>query len=197
MIKCNLKILTTLFIVGLLYCGCMRQDSSAKYDQLVKSELAGGKRADSIFWGIHFGMTGKEFFAYCWEMNKKGLFTDGESNTAVLYRLDNNELNYPASMNFYPDFNNNRITKMGATFKYDGWAPWNKQMFSNKLLTDVLHLYQKWYPTGNSFQEIKKPGKNTIYVKVDGNRRIILGIQNDMSVKADYTDLGVGKQFKK
>ena len=182
---------------SLLYWGCMRDSGSAKYDQLVKSELSGGKHVDSIFWGIHFGMTGKEFFAYCWEMNKKGLFTDGESNTAVLYRLDHNELNYPASMNFYPDINNNKITKMGATFKYDGWAPWNKQMFSDKLLTDVLHLYQKWYPAGNPFFAVNKPGKSTIYVKVDGNRRIILGVQNDMTVKADYTDLMVERQLKK
>lgn len=193
MIKINLSCFATLFVFTMLYSGCIRDNGGVQYDKLVKSEIANGKRVDSIFWGIHFGMTGKEFFAYCWEMNKKGLFTDGESNTAVLYHLDHNELDYPASMNFYPDFDQNKIAKMGATFKYDGWAPWNKQMFSDKLLTDVLHLYQKWYPTGNPFLEIKKSGKNTIYVKVDGNRRIILGIQNDVSVKADYTNLLAGK----
>jgi len=114
MMKRNLRIVIALFMFSSLYLACMRNDSFKKYEQLVKSELASGKRVDSIFWGIHFGMTGKEFFAHCWEMNKKGLFTDGESNTAVLYRLDHKELNYPASMNFYPDINNNKITKMGG-----------------------------------------------------------------------------------
>ncbi|HEX8277189.1 MAG TPA: hypothetical protein VF540_00785, partial [Segetibacter sp.] len=146
-----------LFFVIIAYTSCKRDNSINQYNRLVKSELASNKRVDSIFFDIKFGMTGKEFFAYCWEMNKKGLFTDGQSNTAVLYRLNHNELKYPASMNFYPEMNKNQINKMMVTFQYDGWAPWNKHLFSDSLLLDVLQLYRKWYSKGNSFIEIKEP----------------------------------------
>ena len=76
-----------------------------------------------------------------------------------------------------------------VTFQYDGWAPWNKHLFSDSLLQDVLQLYKKWYSKGNSFIEMKEPGKSTIYVKVDGNRRIVIGKKDDMVVKANYTNL--------
>lgn len=177
------------FFVILAYTSCKGDNSIKQYNKLVKSELASNKRVDSIFFDIKFGMTGKEFFAYCWEMNKKGLFTDGQSNTTVLYRLNHNELKYPASMDFYPEIDKNGINKMMVTFEYDGWAPWNKHLFSDSLLLDVLQLYRKWYSEGNSFIEIKESGKSTIYVKVDGNRRIVVGKKDDMVVKADYTNL--------
>lgn len=178
-----------LFFVIIAYTSCKRDNSIKQYNRLVRSELASNKRVDNIFFDIKFGMTGKEFFAYCWEMNRKGLFTDGQSNTAVLYRLNHNELKYPASMNFYPEIDNSKINKMMVTFQYEGWAPWNKQLFSDSLLLDVLQLYRKWYSNRNPFIEIKEPGKSTIYVKVDGNRRIVIGKKDDMVVKADYTNL--------
>src|SRR5215212_2617028 len=84
----------------LVFTACSPGNAENRYAELVKSELASGKRNDSIFFGIRLGMAGKDFFTYCWEMNKKGLFTDGKSNTAVLYKLNKSELKYPASMNF-------------------------------------------------------------------------------------------------
>jgi hypothetical protein len=62
---------------------------------------------------------------------------------------------------------------------------------------DVLHLYEKWYSEGNSFIQLNDETKGTIYVKVDGNRRITIGRYNDMIVKVDYTDLLLEKQGKK
>jgi hypothetical protein len=166
-----------------------------EYSRLVKQELATKKRKDSLFLGISFGMTSKEFFGYCWELNKKGILTDGSNNTMVLYKMDS-ALKYPASMNFYPDFHENKIFHMRVTFQYNAWAPWNKAQFSDTLLPDVLRLYRQWYPGGNPFIEIKDSTKGTIYVKVDGNRRILLGKQDDMVVRADYTDLLIEKKLQ-
>ena len=177
-----------LFFLIVIYTACSENNDLKHYNKLLKSELASGKRADSIFFGIRLGMTGKEFFAYCWEMNKKGLFTDGRSNTAVLYRLNHNELKYPASMNFYPELNNGKINKMSVSFQYDAWAPWNKHLFADSLLPDLLNLYNKWYINGNPFIKIGEK-ENRIYVKVDGNRRITIRKQDDMDVKVEYTDL--------
>src|SRR3954471_15648469 len=111
MMKFFLKMWPLLFLT-VVHEGCTRDNKVDQYKRLVKSELTTGKRVDSIFLGIYFGMTSKQFFAYCWEMNKKGLFTDGQSNTAVLYRLNHNELKSPASMNFYPEMYENKINKM-------------------------------------------------------------------------------------
>jgi hypothetical protein len=191
------RIAFILILYATFFTACRRDKGVTQYNRLVESELASGKRTDSVFFGIYFGMTGKEFFVHCWNLNKKGLFTDGNSNTAVLYKLKNNELKFPASMNFYPEFNAGKINRMLATFAYDSWAPWNKETFSDKLLPDVLNLYKKWYPHGNPFIEMEDKEKmRKIYIKVDGNRRIIIGRFDDRVVRANYTDLLVERQLK-
>jgi hypothetical protein len=81
-------------IAMVLFSACRADSDMAKYERLVKKELAKGVREDSLFLGIKFGMTSKEFYAHCWELNKKGLVTDGNGNTAVLYKLPK-ELSHP------------------------------------------------------------------------------------------------------
>jgi hypothetical protein len=166
------------------------------YKKLVKKETESGKRVDSLFFGIRFGMTSKEFYAHCWELNKKGILTDGLNNMAVLYKLNRNELKHEASMNFYPEFYENKIYKMPVTFQYVSWAPWNKNLFADSLKEEVLQLYKKWYPGGNDFLKMDDEEKGTIYIKVDGNRRITIGRYNDLQVKVDYTDLSVKEKEK-
>src|SRR5689334_20706560 len=125
----SMKIFACLFF-GLVVTGCT-DSSFSHYETLMKNELASGKRTDSLFFGIYFSMTSKQFFAHCWELNKQGIFTDGANNMYVLYRLKNNELKHAASMNFYPDFYQNKIYKMRVNFQYDAWAPWNKKLFAD------------------------------------------------------------------
>lgn len=170
--------------------------SGNDYSGLIKKELAKGIRVDSLFLGMHFGMSSKQFYGYCWELNKKGLLTDGNNNTAVLYK-PGKQLKFPASMTFYPDFYENKIYTMRVSFQYDSWAPWNKGQYSDTLLPDVLKMLKQWYPNGNDFLEINDKTRGTIYVKVDGNRRIAVGKFNDMLVKVDYTDLLIEQKLKK
>jgi hypothetical protein len=191
-----MKTTGSIFIILFMLMACSGDRGMVKYNSLVKKELASNKRVDSIFFGIHFGMSRKKFFAHCWELNKKGLFRDGTNNMYVLYKL-HNELHYPAEMNFYPDFHDSTICKMRVTIQYDAWAPWNRPLYADSLLPDVLTMYKKWYSGGNSFIQINDEEKGIIYVKVDGNRRITIGKYNDMLVKVDYTDLLVERQIKK
>ena len=183
-----MKILFSILLLSAVIAGCNRSGID-EYNYLKSKELSSGKRVDSLFFGIYFGMTSKQFFSHCWEMNKKGVFTDGQNNTAVLYKLNHNELEHDASMNFYPDFRDNKIYKMQVSFQYNAWAPWNKQLFADTLMNDVVKLYSKWYSGGNPFIKIDDEKKGSIYVKVDGNRRITIGRYDDMQVKVDYTDL--------
>jgi hypothetical protein len=177
----------------LLFQSCRQGD---RYATLVDRELNSGKRVDSIFFDIRFGMTSKDFYMYCWNMNKKGIFTDGLNNQYVLYKPKEKDFRYRASMNFYPDFSKGRISGMRVLYQYDEWAPWNKHLFADSLLKDVLQLYQRMYPGGNDFLTIHNKQRGDIYVKVDGNRRITVGKFNDMIVKADFTDLLAEKEGK-
>jgi len=187
-----MKTAASVFIILFMTMACSGDSGMNKYSTLVKKELAGSKRVDSIFFGIHFGMGEQNFFKHCWDMNKKGILRDG-ANMHVLYKMDK-ELKYPASMNFYPEFKDSIIWRVGVRFQYDGWAPWNKKLNAESLFPDVLTLYKKWYKEGNPFIQINDEKRGTIYVKVDGNRRITIGKYNDVVVKVDYTDLIMEKK---
>ena len=189
----SFRIYIALIACAGFFQACGEAEPMDQYNSLVKTELASGKRVDSIFFGTYFGMTNKDFYAYCWEMNKKGVFWDGTNNSFVLYKLDSG-LKAPAAMNFYPDFDNDRIYKMRVNYAYNSWAPWNKPLSADSLMRDVLSLYKHWYPDGNEFLQIDDKDRGTIFVKVDGNRRITIGKFDEMMVKVDFTDLNVEKK---
>jgi hypothetical protein len=194
MIRLVTKGCCILLLVLLANC---RQSGIDQYHALLKKEQESKKKVNDIFFGIALGMASKDFYMHCWDLNKQGVFTDGAGNTAVNYKLTHNELKHPADMNFYPEFHKDKISSLWAKFQYAGWMPWNKKMDSDNLLADVVQLYKKWYPAGNPFIAISDKEKGTIYVKVDGNRRIIIGRFDDVQVKADYTDLSVEPELKK
>ncbi|RMD98128.1 MAG: hypothetical protein D6816_16630, partial [Bacteroidetes bacterium] len=60
-------------------------------------------------------------------------------------------------------------------------------LWADSLVLKVKDLMEKWY--GPGFIEMKHPEKGTRYVKVDGNRRIILWAVDEQYVKALYSDL--------
>ena len=181
-------LLSLLFI---LLIGCKQDTAFDKYKRQAKQELASNKRVDSIFFGIYLGMGKKDFYMHCWEMNKKGIFTDGtdgRGNMFILYKLPK-ELKYPASMNFFPDFNDSTIKSMKVLYQYEGWGPWNKHMSADSLLPDVLSMYKRWYSSGNDFIEMDDKIKGPLYAKVDGNRRITITKADDVQVKVEFNDM--------
>ena len=163
------------------------------YQKMKQRELASGVRQDSLFLGLKFGMTKREFFAHCWELNAQKLVIHGGKNQTVEYNLK--ELEHPAKMNFYPNFHEGKIYEMPVSFTYTGWSPWNKHLSSDSLLIDVVDLMENWYDPG--FLRLEHPKKGIAYTKVDGNRRIILFAENERVVKAIITDLVIDEQLKK
>jgi hypothetical protein len=187
-----------LLVIFIMLIGCKQETGFDKYKKQAKLELASNKRVDSIFFGIYLGMVKKDFFMYCWEMNKKGIFTDGtdgRGNMFILYK-PGIKLKYPASMNFYPDFHDSTIYKMRVLYQYEGWGPWNKHMTADSLLPDVLSTYKKWYSSGNEFIEMNDDKKGRLYAKVDGNRRIVITKADDVQVKVEFTDMLVENKMK-
>lgn len=176
-------------VLGMAISGC---SPKAKYERRLKRELSSETRYDSIFMGMYFGMSDKDFYTHCWKLNKTGLIKQGSNNTSVEY-VTGNELKYPASMNFYPSFVNGKIYEMPVKFVYKGWAPWNKALSSDSLQADVLNWYEKVY--GKGFIEVKHPKRGLAYVLLNGNRRITIFKENDLYVWAIFTDMLVEKEI--
>lgn len=176
-------------VLILVFIGCTPGD---RYEKLVAAELARGIRVDTLFLDLRLGMTDKQFYTHCWELNKKGLIRQGTSNTSVLYKMK--ELNEPAEMNFYPNFFEGKIYEMPVKYNYEGWAPWNQHLSSDSLQLEILNRYKEWY--GDNFIEVRHPKRGMAYIKVDGNRRITIFKEDERHVWAIFTDLLVEKEVK-
>ena len=170
-------------IAALIVGGCT---PGKTYERRLKRELASGIRYDSLFMGISFGMTQKEFYEHCWDMNKDSIIKQGSANMSVQYDI-NEELEHPATMNFYPRFDSGKIVEMPVRFIYNGWAPWTKELSASNLAKDVKDWYEDIY--GKGFISVTHPMNGTAYTKIDGNRRITIYIENDLYVWAIFTDL--------
>jgi len=179
--------LAPVLIFGLIF-GC---SPKAEYESKLKRELASGIRYDSLFLGLYLGMPQKDFYTHCWKLNKQGLVMQGGTNRTVEYFVKN-ELKYPATMNFYPNFVNDKISEMPVRFVYSGWAPWNKELTSDKLQAEVLLWYKRLY--GNDFIEVQHPTKGFAYIKIDGNRRISIYKEDELHVMAVFTDMLIKKE---
>jgi hypothetical protein len=180
--------LMLLMIIASLLSAC---SPKSNYERKLKHELATGIKNDSLFMGLYLGMPEKDFYMHCWELNHKGLIKQGPNNTTVEFMLKN-ELKYPGTMNFYPNFVKGRIAEMPVRFIYTGWAPWNSKLSSDSLQADVLRWFQVKY--GDRFMKVNHPKRGPAYVQLKGNRRITIFKENEMNVWAVFTDMSVMKE---
>ncbi len=178
-----MKWIVLVIVAALIVGGC---SPGKQYERRLKKELASGIRYDSLFMGISFGMTSQEFYEHCWDLNKDSLVKQGSANMSVQYDI-NEELDYPATMNFYPVFGEGKIIEMPVRFIYNGWAPWTKELSASNLAIDVKHWYEEIY--GKGFITVTHPMKGQAYTKIDGNRRITIYVENDLYVWALFTDM--------
>lgn len=178
-----MKLMVLATVAALIVGGC---SPGKKYDRRLEKELASGVRYDSLFMGISFGMTTKEFYQHCWGLNKDSVVKQGSANMSVQYDI-NDELAYPATMNFYPVFEEDKIVEMPVRFIYNGWAPWTKELSASNLALDVKRWYEEIY--GKGFITVTHPMNGNAYTKIDGNRRITIYVENDLYVWARFTDM--------
>ncbi|SHI65730.1 hypothetical protein [Pseudozobellia thermophila] len=177
-----------LFILATVSC------SESEYRQLVKKEMASGAIHDSLMFDMHFGQTKKQFFDQCWKLNKKGWVRQGPNNQFVEYKLplrQDQSLKDAITLLFYGIFDESDLmTGMDLRFSYDGWSLWNEKLQSKELVHAVKDSLKKWYP-GNDFKLLNMPGDTTpVYVKIDGNRRILIQpLDDSRTVKAKIEDL--------
>jgi len=177
--------LIPVLIAGIMIYGCSPR---SKYERRLNQELASGVRHDSLFFGLYFGMPEKDFYTHCWMLNREGFIKQGPNNTTVEYQMKD-ELKYPATMQYYPEFVQSKIFEIPVRYIYNGWAPWNKKLSSDNLELDVLKLHEKIY--GKGFIKVKHPTRGMAYTKIDGNRRITIFKEDELHVWAVFTDMSV------
>lgn len=182
------------FLIVLLSSGC---DSRSDYESLVEHELATGEQYNELFLGYELGMSKKEFYDHSWALNRKGLVMQGPQNQTVQYELDD-ELPHAAKMFFYADFHDDKVFQMRVRFLYDGWAPWNRDLSADSLQLAVVDLFSEWYGDGFIVMDntTDNPDSGINYVKVDGNRRIVVGKVSDSDVMSVFTDVVVERQIE-
>ena len=171
-----------LIFIGLSSC-------QSQYDQTVKKEMASGRSIETLKFTLAFGDTKKEFFAKCWELNKKGLIKQGPKNQYVAYELKKKGAPSITHL-FYGIFNEEqKMVGLDMEFSYDGWSPWTPELQSDKLLFVAMDTLKNWYPGNDFFLLENKKLKTNTYVKIDGNRQIIVHTQGDKDVKVTLEDL--------
>lgn len=179
-----------MLIFSLALTGC---NQKLEYEEWAEQELTKEAQQDSLFLGYYLGMTKQEFYDHSWSLNKQKKVIQGDGNKSVMYEVD--ELNHKAKMNFYPKFYEDKIHIMPVRYSYNGWAPWNKDLWSDSLLVDLLDLYEEKYNT--DFKEIDHPDfDRSAYVSIQGNRSISMFKQDDQHVLVTFTDLNVRNQIK-
>jgi hypothetical protein len=160
------------------------------YTKQVKSELAKGIRYDSVLLGINLGDSRDEFYGKCYDLNQKRLVTDG-GNGFVMYNFKDSTVHKQTELLkvlFRPNFDkSNILAEMILDFSYSGWSPGASKYQSDSLLIATKKILLLWYG-GNDFV-IAKLGDREMPVKLDGNRRILLYVNNAQSVQVKVQDI--------
>ena len=165
----------------------------SEYDSYVSRELSKNMESDSLIFGMRMGQTKKEFFDQCWQLNKDKVLSQGDGNATVKYLepLDSlNENTKRKSLLFYGEFDDNNIMYgMDMAYEYTGWALWNEEYHSQPLMDDLKAQFLRDYG-GNEFIEIDiNKDDYKAYVKIDGNRQILMYPQNNKTVIVKIEDL--------
>jgi hypothetical protein len=177
--------------LGIIIVACQTNP----YLSLEKKELSSGVIYDSLFLGVKFGMTSKEFYSHCWDLNKKKLVSHGPSNNSVRYLIPTDSKGQNIEMLFYPVFNKDTVYEVNSTFSYTAWAPWNKGTSAEYLMKEIEGLLSGWYQT--EFYEIQGPkNRSNLFATVNGNRRISLTKVSEREVRARFTNLLIEKKLK-
>lgn len=185
-------------VIGLAFgmVNCEGEEApKSLYEKLEREALKSGEEHNEMFFGLYFGMTKDSFLLHCAELNKDTTLYQGMGGK-VEHEFNKKELKHPARMGFYPEFYDEKIFRSEVRFTYNNWAPWNKDTHATLLKKRTKKLMMDWYG-GNEFVRIQHPVDTAAYVKLDGNRRIL--IEQNMSgteVKATFTDLNIEQKIK-
>ena len=152
--------------------------------------MAKGIRHDSLFFGIKLGDNREDFYGKCFDLNKQKLVTQGVGFSVQYDFIDSltQKKPMPMRMMFYGEFDSLNVMKgMNMEFTYPGWTPGFAGLQSDSLAKHTAMLLKKWYG-GNDFVEVKMEQQD-VPVKVDGNRRIMIIMEDQHRVLVRIHDM--------
>ena len=166
---------------------------TSEYNQYVEREMAKEIKNDSLFLGLEMGITRKEFYAHCWELNAQKVISQGDGNQTVRYYIEPDSTQgseLKKEMLFYGFFDEEEIMRgMDISFSYTAWAIWNEELHSNALMEDLKEMYLHTY-SGNDFIDVEVDVlEYPAAVKIDGNREILMYPKNNRFVTVKIRDL--------
>ena len=164
----------------------------SEYDKIVKAELAKGESITELPLGLRTGMTKKEYFADCWQMNSDAKISQGPGNQYAQYFLlpqasqDSIDM---IRMLFYGMFDEKEIMHgLDMIMEFITWSPWNEAYHSPALISTLEQEYMTTYQ-GNKFITVKVNEEVDARVKVDANRRITIYPLSERKVAVKIVDL--------
>ncbi len=176
-----------LLLMVLIVSGCQ-----SEYSRTVKRELASGAISDSLIFEFKMGQTQKDFYEICWKMNKEKLIGQGSRNQFARYIIepDSSSAELRIEMLFYGIFDTDKIMNgMTMRYSYLSWSPWNTDTHADKLISYLKSKFLEDYP-GNKFIRIHTEyDEYPAYVKIDGNRQILMYAVGKKDVVVKIEDL--------
>lgn len=174
-------------LMVLVLCSC-----KSEYTKLVESEREKGLVYKELPLDLSMGMTKKEYFSECWELNRKQMISQGSGNQYAKYELiPNGEIDslMKVKMLFYGMFDEQEVMHgMDMIMEYNAWSPWNKNFHSPALIKSLEKHYLIEYE-GNSFISLPVTDELVARVKIDGNRRITMYPLSSQQVSVKIIDL--------
>jgi len=165
----------------------------SEYDQYVKRELKKGIENKELIFDLELGITRKQFYDICWQLNKDKIVSQGPKNQFVKYIIEEGSITGETDkieMLFYGIFDEELIMRgLDFQFSYPKWAVWNENYHSTVLIKSVQQYFLDTFP-GNEFIKISL-GKEDLfsYVKIDGNRQILIYPKDTKDVVVKVEDL--------
>lgn len=172
--------LISILVIVILLTNCTQEQD---FDTMVHQGIRSGVENNELFLNYELGMTRDDFINISWKHNKEKKIT---GLVKIDYELEG--LKNRAFMQFYPDFKDNRISKMPVDVHYAAWAPWNNQFSSDSLVVDLVEFYEEKFQTAFNYVYVPYIDKNA-YVSVEGNRAITIYPSTEMVARVDFLDL--------
>jgi hypothetical protein len=174
----------TIFIMPA--CNFKQQNSANKQNELkekIKKELASGKRNDTIFLGLMFGMSENQYINYFKELNRSGkIYTNKKNEYEYKFNFGAESIPREGFATFHGEFFNDQLYKLYVSVE-PGEYGYNAQLCQHALVDIYKSKYDDMIIETPIFDD-KRPE----YIWIDGNRKIeIIAVVTEARII--YTDL--------
>jgi len=173
----NKKIILVILVLIIAIAGAWWLMKNNKIEPFAKQY---NPALDSIFFNMYFGMTKQAFYDTCSRLNKTGLIIQGGNNLSVQHEIKS-ELGMPVYMNFYPNFSKDQLYQMPVLYKYDAWAPWNREFYSDSLIIRLVKKMEKDFHV--TFIKKETEDGRPAYYNYTGPRKILVTTLDEQYVK--------------